>query len=657
ECVALANKLIIECQLEYPRVSKLSHIKPHLVMLLFKACCGIDVQGTVENPTSLEDEACNVQAMLEVLSRDVLFMSLAHISGRDVVSKNAVALLDLLEILEGCWGVRSASSSSPPSTSSLSTSPSWLPGSTSGASEHALSCRHSSITSGTSDHSSSTSDSWKSLNHSDDSHCFFCRYVAAKEQERDDARHNFQQSNGLSKARVESRARPQAAPNIQDELESRALPRGQSRTQSRSGLPAGSHAQSAALPRDYSAAQHRTRLLAEPKVQSRAWPRARYESGAGWEDDQGVEAHLSRHGSQVSPSLARHPRRLSSAARQSSPYWLRGTADPDAEPTPSDVDEERLAASIAELRQLLAQSEADNVGDRGAQKRPRVVKKSVLLSPSLHRAKRKRTESIKRPPRPEHVKDVAAEDTSPDVVTDDGSADVSPHVERLLHKLHEQHVRFATGRSASDVAAETDQLERKQAELLRRHTLRMEQLRKDLAHAQRMNELDTQRQLHLAIEALEKERRQRRALLKRHAEERERIIRSRRTSQQHREQQIFRGTFKESIQAQKADLQDVRKFVRERSLREKDSHRVHLASLENFYQSQLSLLTESLSREKQELRARATAQSQVLDKMRREFREKLEEETRNMYDMVARTQNGWVATGPAVRSRRRSQRI
>ncbi|EEC14218.1 hypothetical protein IscW_ISCW011184 [Ixodes scapularis] len=129
ECVSLANKLIVECQLAHPRVAKLSHVKPQLVALLFKACCGIEVQGSIENPSSLEDEACNVQEMLDVLSRDVLFMSLAHVTGRDIVSRNADALLDLLEILEGCWTVRSA----PPSSSS-SSSPSWIPGSMSGTS-------------------------------------------------------------------------------------------------------------------------------------------------------------------------------------------------------------------------------------------------------------------------------------------------------------------------------------------------------------------------------------------------------------------------------------------------------------------------------------------------------------------------------------------
>ncbi|CAN7976188.1 unnamed protein product, partial [Ixodes persulcatus] len=171
------------------------------------------------------------------------------------------------------------------------------------------------------------------------------------------------------------------------------------------------------------------------------------------------------------------------------------------------------------------------------------------------------------------------------------------------------------------------------------------------------NELDTQRRLHGAIEALENERRQRRALLKRHAEERERILRARRTSQRHREQQMLRGAFKQSVEAQRADLRDVRTSVRERSLQERDSHRVHLASLDNFYQSQLSLLTESLGKEKQEMRRRAAAQSQVLEKMRREFRDKLEEETRNMYDMVARTRDGWVDADPAVPRRKRSQRI
>lgn len=657
ECVSLANKLIVECQLAHPRVAKLSHVKPQLVALLFKACCGIEVQGSIESPSSLEDEACNVQEMLDVLSRDVLFMSLAHVTGRDIVSRNADALLDLLEILEGCWSVRSA----PPSSSS-SSSPSWIPGSTSGTSstsgmsEHAPSCRWSSATSGVSESLSSTSNSWKSPGHSDNSRCFFCQYVAAKELEveRADDRHAFQESDARSEARIEFRVGPEATSNVQSELQFKALPRGRSTALSRDAPLPGYHVQSAV--------QSKARQRAESKAQSRAEPAVRpgvrFESGAGRETSREAEAHPCGHVHCASPGLAAHPRRLSGMARQCSPYWLRGTVDSATAPDQSDAEEERLARSVAELRQLVARSETDD--DRGARKRPRMVRKSVLLSPSLHRAKRKRTETAARPPplmRDMDGREAGVEDTSPGVHTDDGSVDVSPHAERLLRKLHEQHVRFATGRSASEVASETERLERKQAELLRRHTLRMDQLRKELAHAQRMNELDTQRRLHGAIEALENERRQRRALLKRHAEERERILRARRTSQRHREQQMLRGAFKQSVEAQRADLRDVRTSVRERSLQERDSHRVHLASLDNFYQSQLSLLTESLGKEKQEMRRRAAAQSQVLEKMRREFRDKLEEETRNMYDMVARTRDGWVDADPAVPRRKRSQRI
>ncbi|XP_042142007.1 uncharacterized protein LOC8036333 [Ixodes scapularis] len=392
ECVSLANKLIVECQLAHPRVAKLSHVKPQLVALLFKACCGIEVQGSIESPSSLEDEACNVQEMLDVLSRDVLFMSLAHVTGRDIVSRNADALLDLLEILEGCWSVRSA-----PLSSSSSSSPSWIPGSTSGTSstsEHAPSCRWSSVTSGSGECLSSTSNSWKSPSHSDNSRCFFCQYVAAKEQEaeRADNRHAFQESDASSVARIESRVGLQATSNVQSKLLSKAFSRGRSTAQPRGAPLPGSHVPSAV--------QSKAGLRAESKVQSRAEPTVRpgvrFESGAGLETRREAEADPCGHVHRPSPGSAVHPRRLSGAVRHCSPYWLRSTVDSAATPDQSDGEEERLARSVAELRQLVAQSETND--DRGARKRPRMVRKSVLLSPSLHRAKRKRTETAARPP-------------------------------------------------------------------------------------------------------------------------------------------------------------------------------------------------------------------------------------------------------------------
>lgn len=77
---------------------------------------------------------------------------------------------------------------------------------------------------------------------------------------------------------------------------------------------------------------------------------------------------------------------------------------------------------------------------------------------------------------------VAPEDeSSPDV-------NMSPHAERVLRRLHEQHVRFAvqSSSSASDVAVDAERLQRKYEELQERHARMMDALQKDLARSRRL---------------------------------------------------------------------------------------------------------------------------------------------------------------------------
>lgn len=341
--------------------------------------------------------------------------------------------------------------------------------------------------------------------------------------------------------------------------------------------------------------------------------------------------------------------------RQGSPYWLRGSPKPEDEPAESDCDVERLKATMAEIRQRLAAADKNVEAERPVRRRLRTVKKSVLLSPSLQAARRASGGTPRKRLRSELDVEPSAEGSSSTGATDL----LSPHAERVLQRLHEQHVRFAVraSSSAADVAVDADRLQRKHEELLQRHAQKLEALQRDLAHSRRMNDLETQRQLHLAIAALENDRRQQAARLKRHHDERDRIMRSRRLSHRHKQQQMLQEAFKESVHARKADLADIRASVRERQVRERDRHRVYLASLENFYQTQLSLLTESLAKEKSEMRQRAQAQTRVLERMRRDFKEQLEAETQNLYGLVAqKPHEGWVSTSQAVPSRKRTRR-
>ncbi|XP_075725433.1 uncharacterized protein LOC119179692 isoform X1 [Rhipicephalus microplus] len=586
-CLELVNKIIIQCQLPHPRIGKLSALSPQLVLMLFKACCGIEVPGLIENPQTRVEEAVNVQAALDILANRVLQTSLPHIQGRDVVARDPQVVMHLLEIFAGCLDLQGGSSSSLSPT--LSSPDLSLPGSSSERAAGRNTCHRCGTKNEAASHStprelsSTDSESFYS-----EASCFLCDYVAARE------------CSAAEALRARLRAYPECPPR---------------------NRPA-------------------------PDTPS---PTTSYTTAESGLDD--VDARKFSDGSATDYYL---PRTAFEGRKQGSPYWLRGTPKhEDSGSTESDTSvEERLRATLAELRQRLEEADKLAGDERPPRKRPRPVKKSVLLSPSARAIKRAGSSGASRKRLRSETEDVAGDESSPDV-------SMSPHAERVLRRLHEQHVRFAiqASSSASDVAVDAEQLQRKYEELRERHARKMEQLQRDLARSRRLNELDAQRQLHQAIDALEKDRRQQAARLKRHHDERSRIMRSRRLSYQHRQQQMLQEEFKESIRARKQDLIDIKAAVRERQVREQDRHRVYLASLENFYQTQLSLLTESLAKEKVEMKQRAAAQSRVLERMRRDFKEQLEAETQNLYRLVAEPQEGWVSTNKTVPSQKRSRRV
>ncbi|XP_055950021.1 centrosomal protein of 95 kDa-like [Argiope bruennichi] len=100
KCLHLANKLILYCKRPCPRVQCLRDINSDLIVLLFESITNHPIQDLLVCTTK-EEEAHNVQAVIDTLSLDILGISLSHITGEDVVAGNLVAICNLLEVLEG----------------------------------------------------------------------------------------------------------------------------------------------------------------------------------------------------------------------------------------------------------------------------------------------------------------------------------------------------------------------------------------------------------------------------------------------------------------------------------------------------------------------------------------------------------------------------
>ncbi|KAH7949594.1 hypothetical protein HPB49_012552 [Dermacentor silvarum] len=399
-CLELVNKIIVQCQLPHPRIGKLSALSHQLVLMLFRACCGLEVPGLIENPRTREEEALNVQAALNVLVDRVLLTSLPHIDGRDVVACNPHVVLDLLEILVGCLDLQGASSSSTSST--LSSPDSSLPASSSerGVKLATTVAPTAAQLSHSTPRESSSEDSETLYS---EGSCFLCDYVAAKARS--------------AAVRPTSRAYPECPPRNLPSTDTPSPP--MSDVTAESGLD---------------------------DVDAR-----RFADGA---------AGYSRS------------KTAFEGRRQGSPYWLRGTPKrEDSESTESDTSvEERLKATLAELRQRLA--EADKCSFRLLFVASSVLAAVVPPESGTDPKLKKCCELFSVSPEDE---------SSPD-------ANMSPHAERVLRRLHDQHVRFAvqSASSASVVAVDAEQLQRKYEELQERHASKIDALQRDLARSRRL---------------------------------------------------------------------------------------------------------------------------------------------------------------------------
>ncbi|XP_064477871.1 uncharacterized protein LOC135391525 isoform X2 [Ornithodoros turicata] len=458
ECITLANKLIVDCQLAHPRVSRMSGFSSQLFCQLFEAICGSSVSDLKRNPQSEVDEILMMQELIDTLSQDVLQLSLSHISGRDVISRDPRSVLDILQVLGACLALQSS-----PEISTLSE-----------PSRHSTTC---SVSEASFDKGSSSSASCGSP-------CVVCTYM-----------------------------------------------------------------------------NNRSR-----------------------------EMHM------------QHPGESGMAA-------------------PSSKSEERKASAVPERKQM-----PNCLGDQTRKKkRLKMAQKSVLWPCDTRRM---RTRS-------KHQRYQPDKKTSGHTSLEEEGEILTPHSERVLQKLNEQQAIFAARCCVRQTSIA--QLNKQYVQQLNSHLEHVQRLQKEVKHSQRMNFLESQRNVHHAVQSLQVERRQMAARIKRSMEKHDEVVRARHARQQHAHQQMLFEAFQESLRTRKADLQEALKMARDKKVREEDRHRAQIASLKNFYDMQLSLLSEALAKEKMEFQQRAQAQSKVLDKMRREFRNRLDEETRRLQVEFAET--------------------
>ncbi|KAM9045965.1 centrosomal protein of 95 kDa isoform 2-T2 [Megaptera novaeangliae] len=174
-------------------------------------------------------------------------------------------------------------------------------------------------------------------------------------------------------------------------------------------------------------------------------------------------------------------------------------------------------------------------------------------------------------------------------------------------------------------------------EALRRHDLLTVLIKKEYEHNKRLQDFKDRIHRQKLTQSKIKENRQQIVRARKYYDDYRVQLRSKMMRMRTREEMIFRKLFEEGLQIQKQRLRDLRNYAKEKRDEQKRQHQNELDSMENYYKDQFSLLAEAISQERQELKAREKSQAQMLYKVKRELRSKMEKEIQQLQYMI--TQN------------------
>ncbi|XP_020757398.2 centrosomal protein of 95 kDa isoform X3 [Odocoileus virginianus] len=174
-------------------------------------------------------------------------------------------------------------------------------------------------------------------------------------------------------------------------------------------------------------------------------------------------------------------------------------------------------------------------------------------------------------------------------------------------------------------------------EALRRHDLLTALIKKEYEHNKRLQDFKDRIHKQKLTQSKIKENRQQIVRARKYYDDYRVQLRSKMMRMRSREEMIFKKLFEEGLQIQKQRLQDLRNYAKEKRDEQKRQHQNELDSMENYYKDQFSLLAEAISQERQELKAREKSQAQMLHKVKRELRSKMEKEIQQLQYMI--TQN------------------
>ncbi|XP_029456617.1 centrosomal protein of 95 kDa isoform X2 [Rhinatrema bivittatum] len=213
---------------------------------------------------------------------------------------------------------------------------------------------------------------------------------------------------------------------------------------------------------------------------------------------------------------------------------------------------------------------------------------------------------------------------------------ISPHT---LNQMWKQ--QFAQMEQLTKSASEED---RSRVKLInevevaqKQHDLLVEILRKEEGHNQRLQEFKERIRHQKSTQNKIRERRQQTVRAKKYYEGYHVQLRAKMLRARSREERMFKNLFEEGLEIQKQRLREVRNYAKEKREAQKKQFEDELQSMENYYKDQFSMLAEAVSQERKEIQTREKAQTKTLQKLRRQLRAKMENEIRELQDLISKS--------------------
>ncbi|XP_065898358.1 centrosomal protein of 95 kDa-like isoform X2 [Dysidea avara] len=207
---------------------------------------------------------------------------------------------------------------------------------------------------------------------------------------------------------------------------------------------------------------------------------------------------------------------------------------------------------------------------------------------------------------------------------------LSPNMARYLWKKQLQQVKQLTRPlNNSNPAKQVQQAEERQQALLGI-------IKKELIHQRRMEELHQQQLEGRTVKARIHAHKMATVRTKRYYKDYELRLKAKMQRKRTREEQVFRKALEEGLELQRNRIRELQRFAKDKRLEEAKKHAEQMESMENYYRDQFMLLAEEIANEKAEKEIRGRAQQQLVDRMRRELRHKMEQEVVALQECIDR---------------------